>query len=210
MMMINENGESIKASDITASGAGLHGGNTGDCLRFTVYTHCIPNKGGFDPRTMLDIDLRGVSTPMPLNIESSEAGEVYCAFSPILPGIYTLSIRYKGEHIRDSPFKITVEGESIRQFTLTSKVRVYGPNIKDARVNQNNVVCIDIGDKNIAGGLSASMAGPKGAKVNLKMTQVKETVYDVNFSPSIKGTYLLNVKIAQVNVPGSPFTIKVV
>lgn len=210
--MYRDNPEDIKASDITASGSGLLGGNTGDILSFTIYTHCVPDKHGYDPRSLLDIDLDGASTPMPMNIDSSDAmaGEVNCAFSPILPGTYILSVRFKGEHIRGSPFRIKVEGESIRQFTLTSKVRVYGPNIKDAKVEQNNVVCVDINDKNIAGGFTAAMAGPRGAKVNLKMTQIKETTYDINYSPSVKGTYLLYVKIAEVNVPGSPFTIKAV
>ncbi|XP_074596264.1 filamin-B-like [Brevipalpus obovatus] len=209
--MIHETGEELKASDITASGAGLHGGNTGDMLRFSVYTHYIPDKNSnFDPRALLDIALEGNSTPIPLNVESGpgNTGEVNCAFSPVLPGVYTLNIRFKGDHIIGSPFKIKVEGESIRQFTMTAKVKVYGPNVKDAVVGGNNIVCIDINDKSIAGGLSAVMAGPRGAKVDLKMTQVKETVYDVSYSPSVAGVYVLYVKIAEVNVPGSPFTIK--
>ncbi|XP_053200943.1 filamin-C-like [Panonychus citri] len=200
----------LSASNITASGPGLVMGETGGVCQFNVYTHYIPkDKNDFDPRTELAFSMDGPSIPVPLKVDAVDEtrGVMDVTYTPILPGNYSINIKYHGEHINGSPFKVRIEGESIKQFTLTSKVNVYGSNLKTGKVNQTNVIYIDVDDPAIKGGLAASMAGPKGAKVNLKMVEEKETVFKVTYSPTIKGNYLLYVKIANTNVPGSPFSI---
>jgi hypothetical protein len=69
---------------------------------------------------------------------------------------------------------------------------------------------IDCGDKSIAAGLSAAMAGPKDAKANLELTADEDkSKFTLKFNPTLKGRYLLYVKIAGQNIPNSPFNIKV-
>ena len=52
-----------------------------------------------------------------------------------------------------------------------------------------------------------AMAGPKQAKVGLKMTG-EAPKYEATFTPSLPGKYLLYVKMAGENVPGSPFELR--
>ncbi|XP_015783682.1 filamin-C [Tetranychus urticae] len=208
--MASKEDDKLSASKITASGPGLVMGETGGICQFNVYTHYIPKfKGDFDPRSELAFSMDGPSLPVPLKVDAVDEtrGVMDVTYTPLLPGNYSINIKYHGEHISGSPFKVKIEGESIKQFTLTSKVKVYGPNLKNGKANELNTVYIDIDDPSIKGGLAASMAGPKTAKVNLKMVEEKETVFKVTYSPTIKGNYLLYVKIAETNVPGSPFSI---
>lgn len=45
---------------------------------------------------------------------------------------------------------------------------------------------IDVSDKKIGGGLAVAMAGPRNAKVNLKLTG-ESPKYEATFSPSMPG-----------------------
>lgn len=54
------------------------------------------------------------------------------------------------------------------------------------------------------------IAGPKGGKGNLELIEDKENAkFTVKIKPSMKGKYLLYVKIADQNISKSPFTINV-
>jgi hypothetical protein len=134
-----------------------------------------------------------------------------------LQGTYKLTVLLGDTAIPGSPFSIPVEGESIRAHTLSQKVFVsfIAKDKSDkkgtCRVNQVNQVKINVGNPAIGGGLAVAMAGPKDAKANLKMIEDPENPkYLVSYSPTLPGTYLMYVKIAGENVPGSPFTLKAI
>lgn len=90
-------------------------------------------------------------------------------------------------------------------------MRVLGAALKCCKANQDQVLTIDCGDKSIAAGLSAAMAGPKDAKANLELVEDPDKAkFTLKFKPTLKGKYLLYVKIAGQNIPNSPFNLKVI
>jgi hypothetical protein len=204
---------------ISAIGPGLISAQTAVPAHFTIYFKGYkPNPLGDsedsdDPRVNLDYQLEGPSEPGPLTCYSNkDDGSVDVSYSPLLPGRYQLCITLHGQHIPGSPFPIPVTGESIKAHTMTCKVRAYFDCEKKGviKVGKINRVKIDVGNKKIGGGLSVAMAGPKGATVGLKMDESQTPIYAVTYSPSVPGGYLLYVKMAGCNIPGSPFSLKAV
>lgn len=53
------------------------------------------------------------------------------------------------------------------------------------------------------------MAGPKGAKANLQLIEGEGAKFTIQIQPTMKGKYLLYVKIADQQISKSPFTIQV-
>lgn len=104
----------------------------------------------------MKFDLKsGPGKPEPLKCSKNDTdGSLDCSWTAVLPGIYSLSIKYKDQPIRDSPFQVKVEGESILAYTLTSKVEIKGKALTSAcKVNEETTFEVDCGDKSIAAGL---------------------------------------------------------
>ena len=208
--------DSYDIKKISAVGPGLISAQTGVLAHFAVYTGYFPSSAQCahmaDPRPLLDFHIEGPSEPEPLKCHNNDTdGSLDCSWTPVLQGEYTVYIMYNGENIRDSPFKVIVQGESIRAHSLTSRVRVLGSALKCCKAGQESKLTIDCGDKSIAAGLSAAMAGPKDAKANLELIEEADKAkFTLKFKPTAKGKYLLYVKIAGQNIPNSPFNIKVV
>ncbi|RWS17761.1 Cheerio / Filamin-A/C -like protein [Dinothrombium tinctorium] len=200
--------------NISAIGPGLLQGQTAVPCHFTIYTGYFPgsqsSKGVPDPRDALDFEIEGPSEPGPLNCSNNdEDGSVDVDWTPLLPGDYKVYVLFNGMNINGSPFTVHIAGESIRADMMTSKVKVTGDGLKKGVVGRQNRVFIDTGEKAIAGGLAVSIAGPRTAKAKLEMKNNDDGTFDVTYNPDVVGNYLLYVKIADQNIPGSPFTIRV-
>lgn len=212
--------EDYDINKISATGPGLVQARTGVANHFTIY---FSDYSALKAREHPDEDIRealnflfeGPSAPGPLTCTSNIAdGSVDVSYTPLLRGTYNLSVLFTNKNIPGSPFTIPVEGESIKAHTLALRCDV---NFESSagkgiiKVASLNKVHINVNDKNIGGGLTVAMAGPKDAKVNLKMVENPENPkYLVTFSPSIKGNYVMYVKISGENVPGSPFNLRAV
>lgn len=203
-------------SKVSAAGPGLIAARTATPAHFTIYFRDYNRKVAAtlskqdDPRENMDFIIEGPSEPGPLTCSSNlEDGSVDVTYTPLLQGDYFLIVKLFGQHIPDSPFKVSVTGESIKAHTMSMRVNVNFELEKKGiiKINRSNRVIVDVREKKIGGGLSVAMAGPKNAKVNLKM-EGDSPKYVVTFSPTLPGTYLLYVKIAGENVPSSPFTLK--
>ena len=199
----------------SAIGPGLISAKTAIPNHFTIYFadySAIEQRKNpeDDPRDCLDFGFEGPSAPGPLTCMSNIAdGSVDVSYTPILAGTYKLSVTLYGQHIPGSPYTIPVTGESIRAHGICMRVRVafFLEQKGIINVGKEHKVKIDVGDKDIGGGLRVAMAGPKGATVNLKMTGDSPN-FEVTFRPSHPGAYLLYVKMSDENVPGSPYSLK--
>ena len=106
----------IDVNKITAAGPGLVNARTNLPANFTVYTHCdqeTPVPIGTEDG--LDCSIEGPSTPIPFVCQNSiEDGSVNVSWTPLLAGEYKIHVRFDGQSIKESPFKVKVRGESIK------------------------------------------------------------------------------------------------
>ena len=202
---------------ISAAGPGLVQAQTGLANHFSIYfsdysaTEAQRNPQN-DVHQALEFEFEGPSAPAPLTCKTNISdGSVDVSYTPLLRGLYDLTILFDGKHIPGSPFKIPVEGESINAHTFAVRTDVCFDDIACRgiiKVDHVHRVRINVNDWAIGGGLNVAMAGPRNARVNLKLVEdPKNPKYLVTFSPSMKGHYLMYIRISDQNVPGSPFSL---
>ncbi|XP_055876740.1 filamin-A-like isoform X2 [Biomphalaria glabrata] len=154
------------------------------------------------------VDLVGtVQTPggqiEPIILKKMDNGELGIAyFTPRQKGEYVVCVLRSEKNINNSPFRIKVGDKEIGH---AAGCTVKG-DISEALANKSNEVIIDTTNGGY-GGLTVSIEGPHRSEV--EVYKVEDRVYTVHYSPHEPGIYILNIRFADEDVPGSPFLVNV-
>jgi filamin len=130
-------------------------------------------------------------------------GNLGISFTPREIGQHVVSVKRMGQHIVNSPFKITV-GE--REVGDAKKVKVTGNGLKEGKTHMENLFTVDTRSAGY-GGLSLSIEGPSKAEIQCKDNE--DGTLTISYRPTEPGYYIVNLKFADHHVDGSPFTVKV-
>uniref|UniRef100_A0A0B7AYU4 Uncharacterized protein n=1 Tax=Arion vulgaris TaxID=1028688 RepID=A0A0B7AYU4_9EUPU len=154
------------------------------------------------------VDLVGtIKTPggqiEPIILKKMDNGELGIAyFTPRQKGEYVVNVLRQEHNIKNSPFKLQVGDKELGH---AAGCVVQGA-INEAVANRSNEVKVDT-NKGGYGGLSISIEGPHRSDVDVY--KVEDRVYTIHYSPHEPGIYILNIRFADEDVPGSPFLINV-
>uniref|UniRef100_A0A674DR18 Filamin B n=1 Tax=Salmo trutta TaxID=8032 RepID=A0A674DR18_SALTR len=227
---VGEPGQSGDAGLVTAHGAGLERGTTGDLSEFII------NNTKAGPGA-LAVTIEG---PSKVKMDCQECPEGYkVQYTPMAPGSYLVSIKYGGpNHITGSPFKAKVTGqrlvnvsnasetsslmvESVTKSSSTnshsalprsasdaSKVATRGPGLSKAYMGQRASFSVDCSKA----GKNMLLVGVHGPHIPCEEVSVKHMgnmQYNVSYILKEKGNYVLAVKWGEDHVPGSPFHVSV-
>ena len=135
----------------------------------------------------------------------SKSGLYDIQLDPIRPGKYRVSVKWSGEHIPSSPFLV-----KIFPGADASKCRAYGPGLEDGMVGKPSTFTIETRDAG-SGVLKVRLNGIRNAfKVDVKpvSTQNMRTLI-AKYNPTKPGDYLISIKWSEVDVPGSPFKVRI-
>lgn len=139
----------------------------------------------------------------PCILKKLSNGHLGISFTPHEVGEHLVNVFRNGQHIASSPFKIYVgEGE----LGNASKVKVSGRGIVEGMANEVNEFTVNTKEAGY-GGLSLSIEGPSKADIECKDND--DGTCGVTYKPTEPGTYIINIKFADVHVPGSPFSVKI-
>ncbi len=120
-------------------------------------------------------------------------------------GKHRVSVKWSGQHIPCSPFIIKVfPGADSR------KCVAHGPGLEDGFVGKKSSFTIDT--KNAGAGiLKVRLHGIKGAfKIEIApIDQQNRRTLVAKYNPTQRGEYLITIKWSEINVPGSPFRVKI-
>ncbi|XP_050062888.1 filamin-A isoform X2 [Aphis gossypii] len=163
------------------------------------------------PGKVLDKDFRllNASIQAPSGLEEPcflkrlPNGNLGISFTPREIGQHVVSVKRMGQHIVNSPFKITV-GE--REVGDAKKVKVTGNGLKEGKTHVENLFTVDTRSAGY-GGLSLSIEGPSKAEIQCKDNE--DGTLNISYRPTEPGYYIVNLKFADHHVDGSPFTVKV-
>jgi filamin len=122
-------------------------------------------------------------------------------FIPFENGIHWIHVRFNGNEIPESPFRICVGQLSADP----GRVFASGEGLYKGETGKPCEFTIDTLNAG-AGPLAVTVDGP--AKVQLDCKEVSEG-YKVSFIPSAPGDYLITVKFVGTNIAGSPFKCRV-
>ncbi|XP_078614622.1 filamin-A-like isoform X4 [Branchiostoma floridae x Branchiostoma japonicum] len=187
----------IDAKKVTFSG--LKEGIMGQALRADIDVR-EAGKGG-----TLTARCQGPTKRADIDLKDNMNGTFGLTIRPQEGGRHLLEIKYGGEHIQGSPFVLRIAGA-----TDPSKVRVFGPGLKNGLLHtfKGNFICETRGAG--AGQLKVRVHGPRGAfRVEMQPLSSKDRTIAVKYNPVEPGDYDIDVKWSDVHVPGSPFRVSI-
>uniref|UniRef100_A0A0L8H0B8 Calponin-homology (CH) domain-containing protein n=1 Tax=Octopus bimaculoides TaxID=37653 RepID=A0A0L8H0B8_OCTBM len=133
----------------------------------------------------------------PCILKKLSNGHLGISFTPHEVGEHLVNVYRNGQHIASSPFRIYVgEGE----LGNAGKVKVTGRGIVEGMANQVNEFTVNTKEAGY-GGLSLSIEGPSKADIECKDND--DGTCGVTYKPTEPGTYIINIKFADVHVPGN-------
>ncbi|XP_066922248.1 filamin-A-like isoform X11 [Clytia hemisphaerica] len=190
---------------VVAYGPGLKGGVAGLPAEFTV--NALDAGSG-----ALALSIDGPAK-VKMNCVEQDDGTYKVIYNPTLSGVYEISIRFAGQHIPGSAYKVRiVESEDQLDAAMrlgdASKCNASGDGLKKARPGQAAEFKVDAS----GAGRGSLMVGVEGPEIPAKEIIVKHTggnIYSVNYVLEEQGDYILKVLWADSHIPGSPFHVTV-
>ena len=180
---------------VKVTGDGLDGGRVGKTLTVDVDTRAA-GEGG------LALSLSGPEQ-VQMNCDDHKDGTATLSFTPKTAGEYKLDVKFAGESVPGSEFRIPVIDPT--------KTVVYGSGVtgEGARVGTPAQVVVD---SRAAGPVEAKVevTTPSGEKMSLPLAPGDEPgIFVGEYSPKEPGYYGLEVKCANEEIPNSPFKVPI-
>ncbi|KAH8870338.1 Filamin-A [Schistosoma japonicum] len=198
----------LNPSKVRAYGPGLelNENRIGVLAKFYVET-VNAGKGQLD---VLVINSRGVRETCEV-IFDNETNQTYsCMYEPRLEGEHRIVIKYGGQEIPNSPFRVNVKGI----FVDPSKVTVSGPGVQKSELNcvgrrtHFNVHTQDAGNGNV----DCYIIDPHGRTDAIKPRVTcpgGDGCFVVEYTPKEVGIHQVVVQFAEKQIPNSPFQVEV-
>ncbi|KAJ8396992.1 hypothetical protein AAFF_G00010460 [Aldrovandia affinis] len=130
-------------------------------------------------------------------------GHMGVSFVPREIGEHLVNIKKYAHHIPSSPITVTINQS---EFGDASQVQVSGRGLSEAHTFERAEFAIDTRGAGY-GGLGLSIEGP--SKVDIHTEDQEDGVCKVTYCPTKPGNYIITIKYADQQVPGSAFTAKV-
>ncbi|XP_054152525.1 filamin-C-like [Oppia nitens] len=196
-------------AEINVFGPGLSGGETGKkCMIYASGASCadlddgltvaVSGPGGSKVDVMTDFS------------KPNDDGNVEAYYFPLVSGDYKITVRFRGRQLKGSPFTVKITGDVIDAEKLLSRVAVHGRGYELGKAYAMNEFVVDCsGLKPVIGSLRVHMKGPERSAAQLNIRDNKNGTFKVSYKPTSPGMYIMNIKIAETHIPGSPFQVKV-
>ncbi|OON22312.1 Filamin/ABP280 repeat protein [Opisthorchis viverrini] len=194
------------ASTVTAAGSGLERAVATQISVFTIDSRSAPP-------APLGVTVTGPSEAKIICIDNGD-GTCDVSYNPPLPGRYTISVIYNGEaHISGSPF--FVQAYPVGKIDLsTDEIRTHGVGVEADGVYKASYVKFTVDaseiDKVGEGVISAILTAPDGERLACQTTNNNDGTYTCSYTPLEEGAHQIDVSYEGVQVPGSPFNIRVI
>ncbi|RZC35933.1 filamin-A [Asbolus verrucosus] len=133
-------------------------------------------------------------------IEDNHDGTVSIRYDPREEGLHELSVKFNGEHVQGSPYKIHVDSIS------SGYVTAYGPGLTHGVSGEPSNFTISTKGAG-AGGLSMAVEGPSKAEISCHDN--KDGTVSVSYLPTAPGEYKISVRFGDKHIKGSPFNAKI-
>ncbi|XP_064616550.1 filamin-A-like isoform X2 [Liolophura sinensis] len=179
--------DSVDGGFVTAYGQGLAVAMSGEKTQFTVVT-----KGGSAKN--LDVYIDGPMKIQP-DREDRPDGSSIISYMPMTPGAYNISVKFRGKHIKGSPFaaKVSGEGRKRSQFSVPETAEY------SLGVMEPDIVSLVGNVKTPSGNVDPCLL-KKLANGNLGIA---------SFTPRERGRYEVSVLRDDRPIKGSPFRVDV-
>uniref|UniRef100_A0A8K9XWD4 Calponin-homology (CH) domain-containing protein n=1 Tax=Oncorhynchus mykiss TaxID=8022 RepID=A0A8K9XWD4_ONCMY len=182
----------VNSGNVSAYGPGLIHGTVNKPAMFTVNT-----KDAGEGRTHTSTCTHGKPLMCIIYIFCVDNQDGTCSVSylPVLPGQYSILVKYNDKHIPGSPFSACITGDdSMRMSHL--------------KVGSAADIPLDIGELDLSQ-LTASLTTPSGQEEPCHLKMLRNGHVGISFVPMEIGEHLVNIKKNRHHIPSSPITVMI-
>ncbi|XP_068919898.1 filamin-A isoform X4 [Petaurus breviceps papuanus] len=177
----------VNSGHVTAYGPGLTHGLVNKPAIFTVNTKDA-GEGG------LSLAIEGPSKA-DISCTDNQDGTCTVSYLPVLPGDYSILVKYNDKHIPGSPFTAKITGDD--------SMRMSHLKVGSAADIPLNITETDISQ------LTATVVPPSGREEPCLLKRLRNGHVGISFVPKEIGEHLVNVKKHGQHVPNSPITVMI-
>ena len=189
-------GDASKCRMVSSSTEQQH--EVGDTVSFTIST-----EGAGKGKLIAQVENPSTKEVTPVTVLPNEAdpNSFSLQFVPGTAAEYLLTVKYDGQHIVGSPFKLVfAEPQSAAQ------CRAEGEGLAVANVDKPNKFLVHTanvgpGDLRVVVDGDENVKGPNTSKLD-------DTTFEVFYSPSKVGVLTVSVMWGSEHIPGSPFSVR--
>uniref|UniRef100_A0A674E1W2 Filamin C n=1 Tax=Salmo trutta TaxID=8032 RepID=A0A674E1W2_SALTR len=182
------------ASKVRASGPGLNAQGVPASLpvEFTIDAR----DAGEGLLTVQILDPEG--KPKKANIRDNRDGTYTVSYVPDMAGRYTITIKYGGDEIPYSPYRIHAlpTGDA-------SKCSGLGPTIQ---IGEETVITVDAKAAG-KGKVTCKVSTPDGAELDVDVVENSDGTFDIYYTAPEPGKYVITIRFGGEHIPNSPFHV---
>nr|XP_033814124.1 filamin-C isoform X2 [Geotrypetes seraphini] len=194
------------ASKVRASGPGLNASGIPASLpvEFTIDAR----DAGEGLLTVQILDPEG--KPKKANIRDNGDGTYTVSYVPDMTGRYTITIKYGGDEIPYSPFRIHAlpSGDASKCHVTVSigghgLGTCLGPTIQ---IGQETVITVDAKAAG-KGKVTCKVSTPDGAELDVDVVENHDGTFDIYYTAPEPGKYVITIRFGGEHIPNSPFHV---
>ncbi|XP_068442134.1 filamin-C-like isoform X3 [Clinocottus analis] len=144
--------------------------------------------------------------PKKANIRDGRDGTYTVAYVPDLPGRYTISIRYGGDQIPYSPYRVhALPTGDASKCLVTVSIGGHGLGIGPTiQIGEETVITVDAKAAG-KGKVTCKVSTPGGAELDVDVVENSDGTFDIYYTAPEPGKYVITIRFGGENIPDSPF-----
>ncbi|XP_029350558.1 filamin-A-like isoform X8 [Echeneis naucrates] len=188
------------ASKVRASGPGLNA--SGVLASLPVEFTIDARDAGEGLLTVQILDPEG--KPKKANIRDNRDGTYTVSYVPDMTGRYTITIKYGGDEIPYSPYRIHAlpTGDASKCLVTGSGI---GPTIQ---IGEETVITVDAKAAG-KGKVTCKVSTPDGAELDVDVVENADGTFDIYYTAPEPGKYVITIRFGGEHIPNSPFHVVV-
>uniref|UniRef100_A0A3B3DX68 Filamin C, gamma b (actin binding protein 280) n=1 Tax=Oryzias melastigma TaxID=30732 RepID=A0A3B3DX68_ORYME len=188
------------ASKVRASGPGLNA--AGILASFPVEFTIDARDAGEGLLTVQILDPKG--KPKKATIRDNRDGTYTVSYVPDLTGRYTITIKYGGDEIPYSPYRIPAAptGDASKCLVTGSGL---GPTIQ---IGEETVITVDAKAAG-KGKVTCKVSTPDGGELDVDVVENTDGTFDIYYTAPEPGKYVITIRFGGEQIPNSPFHVMV-
>uniref|UniRef100_A0A8C2I2K5 Filamin C, gamma b (actin binding protein 280) n=1 Tax=Cyprinus carpio TaxID=7962 RepID=A0A8C2I2K5_CYPCA len=196
------------ASKVRASGPGLNASGVPASLpvEFTIDAR----DAGEGLLTVQILDPEG--KPKKANIRDNRDGTYTVSYVPDMTGRYTITIKYGGDEIPYSPYRIhALPSGDASKCHVTVSIGGHGlgsglgPTIQ---IGEETVITVDAKAAG-KGKVTCKVSTPDGAELDVDVVENADGTFDIYYTAPEPGKYVITIRFGGEHIPNSPFHVVV-
>ncbi|KAM6962064.1 filamin-C-like isoform 3-T3 [Tautogolabrus adspersus] len=194
------------ASKVRASGPGLNASGVSASLpvEFTIDAR----DAGEGLLTVQILDPEG--KPKKANIRDNRDGTYTVSYVPDMTGRYTITIKYGGDEIPYSPYRIhALPTGDASKCLVTVSIGGHGPGSgigPTIQIGEETVITVDAKAAG-KGKVTCKVSTPDGAELDVDVVENADGTFDIYYTAPEPGKYVITIRFGGENIPNSPFHV---